>query len=130
MGADDLGIDGFQVVIGDCHFSGLIAAQIIGDRIGFFDQRLKLRPAFRALDLQRDRRFAARESLIELAVLFAQKIGAGGTADIAPHAGRFDLDHLCPKVRQQHGAIRPCAILFNRQDFDAFEGEVSRLHQG
>ena len=75
MGADNVGLDAFEVVIGETHFRRLAAAQVVPDHIALFDQFMKQRAALVAFEVQRHAFFGEVESLEVSAVVIGEGDG-------------------------------------------------------
>ena len=63
MCANNVGLDSFEVVIGQPHLRGLAAAQIVPDHIASFNQLVKKCVALVAFEIQRHAFFSEVKSL-------------------------------------------------------------------
>ncbi len=78
------------------------------------------RPA-RVLEVERERLLVAIEGLEELAVVRAEEVRPDAARHVAAACPMLDLDHLGAHVGQMARAVRPGAVLLDRENAQAFE---------
>jgi hypothetical protein len=134
MDAHDRGIDGRQGRVGEAELFRLVAAGVVGDRIGPGDQPVQDALAARRLEIEGDRALVEVEGLVEEAVVLSEEIGPGGARAVAAAppvpVGRLELDHLGAELGQHHRAIGPRAILLEAEDPDAGKRQGLAAHAG
>ena len=74
------------------------------------------------LEVERERLLVAIEGLEELAVVRPKEIRPDAARHVAAACPMLDLDHLGAHVGEVARAVRPGAVLLDRENAQAFEG--------
>ena len=123
MRADDLRIGRREIGVGQPELRWQIAAQIIEQRIRARRQPVQHLARRRLLQIEGETFFVAVEAVEELAVVALVAVAEKERADAARHVaaiGRvLDLNDFRAEIGQLHRAVRPRAILLNRNHAQA-----------
>ena len=123
MRADDLRIGRREIGVGQPELRWQIAAQIIEQRIRARRQPVQHLARRRLLQIEGETFFVAVEAVEELAVVALVAVAEKERADAARHVaaiGRvLDLDDFRAEIGQLHRAVRPRAILLDRNHAQA-----------